>query len=243
MYLGTRKIRSAGRNSGSVEITLPSTIHILEGIECRIALRDGSRPEIILQPDLSIAQNLFLELWKNLQLSLKLIADIPDFNWSNFTFTFIPTTQLNGNPQLAYSDALIVQQKRGIISKSISEKIEGEDEALARIITCLAAKAGLHLQLSDNIAFAFGDAVAYLMTGVFSYSGADFERGMAHRVFWGNEERESLGSPFEENSWLKAQTPLRRVFEQFLSWQIKPSDRVLAREQWYRALSIEMKIF
>jgi len=243
MYLGNRKIRSAGRNSGSIEITLPSNIHILEGIECRIALRDGSRPEIILQPDLSLAQNLFLELWKNLQLSLKFIGDIPEFNWSNFTFTFSPTAQFGGNPQLAYADAIIIQQKRGIISKLISEKIEGEEEALARVIACLAATAGLHLQLKDNFAFAFGDAVAYLMTGVFSNIGADFERGMAHRIFWGDGEREFLGSPFEEKSWLEAQLPLQKVFEQLLSWQIEPSNRVHAREQWYRALSIEMKIF
>jgi len=63
MYLGIRKIRSAGRNSGSIEITLPALMQVLEGISCRLAMRDGLRPEIVLQPDLSLAQDLLQELW------------------------------------------------------------------------------------------------------------------------------------------------------------------------------------
>ncbi len=32
MYLGNRRIRSAGRTSGSIEITLPTLLQVLEGV-------------------------------------------------------------------------------------------------------------------------------------------------------------------------------------------------------------------
>jgi len=243
MYLGNRKIRSAGRNSGSIEITLPAMIQLLEGVTCRIAMRDGLRPEIVLQPDLSPAQDLIQELWQKLHLGLKEIGDIPEFSWSDFSLTFFPSPHWRENPQLAYADALLIQQKRGMVSQSYQNNIQGEDEALARLLASLAMTAGHYLKLSANYALAFGDAVAYQLTGVFSNIGADFERGMAHRIFYGDGDVQLLGSPFDEQTWRDARKPLRHVFEQLQTWQATPSNRTLAREQWYRALSVEMKIF
>ena len=52
MDLGVRQIRSAGKGSGSIELTLPADLRDLVGLQCRIMLRDGSRPDIVLQPDL-----------------------------------------------------------------------------------------------------------------------------------------------------------------------------------------------
>ena len=59
MVSHTRKVRSAGRSSGSIEITLPPEVQELEGIECRLILRDGARPEIVIQPDVSVACLLY----------------------------------------------------------------------------------------------------------------------------------------------------------------------------------------
>ena len=70
MQLGTRKVRSAGRTSGSIEITLPVEVQALTGIECEIVLQDGAQPQIILHPDLSVAQALFVELWGMLRQGL-----------------------------------------------------------------------------------------------------------------------------------------------------------------------------
>ena len=46
MFFVKRKVRSSGRTSGSIEITLPPEMHALEGIECRLILCDGARPEM-----------------------------------------------------------------------------------------------------------------------------------------------------------------------------------------------------
>ena len=52
MYLGTRRVRSAGRTSGSVEVTLPVQLSVLQGVACRLVVRDGARPELVLEPEL-----------------------------------------------------------------------------------------------------------------------------------------------------------------------------------------------
>ena len=68
MHFGKRNIRSAGRSSGSVEITLPVELAILEGVACRLSLRDGLVPEIVLQPDLLVVIPVFVKLWSLLRL-------------------------------------------------------------------------------------------------------------------------------------------------------------------------------
>ena len=55
MNLGTRRVRSAGRTSGSVEVTLPVQLSLLQGVECRLAMRDGAPPE----PELGEARSFF----------------------------------------------------------------------------------------------------------------------------------------------------------------------------------------
>ncbi len=243
MYLGIRRIRSAGRNSGSIEITLPALMQVLEGVSCRLTMRDGLRPEIVLQPDLSLAHELFQELWQKLRLGLNDIGEVTDFSLSDFSLIFFPSPQLQERPPLAYADALLIQQKRSRASLSANQTFQGEEEALARVLACLATTAGIQLGLFGKFAAAFGDAVAYLFTGAASNLGTEFERGMAHRIFWGEGRQQTSGSPFAEQTWLNACQPLRQVFEQFHTWQTTPTDCALARDQWYRALSVEMKMF
>ena len=55
MYLGSGRIRSAGRTSGSIEITLPPALQAFTGLGCRVVVRDGLQPEIVLQPDFADA--------------------------------------------------------------------------------------------------------------------------------------------------------------------------------------------
>ena len=76
MDFGKRNIRSAGRSSGSVEITLPVELAILEGIACRLSLRDGLVPEIVLQPDLLVVMPVFEKLWSLLRLGLEETGEI-----------------------------------------------------------------------------------------------------------------------------------------------------------------------
>jgi len=230
MYLGNRRIRSAGRTSGSIEITLPAELQLLEGAECRLTVRDGSRPEIVLQPDLSAAQLLFRELWQKLRLSFREIGEIGDFALSDFALALFPPQHWQERPPLAYADALAVLRQRAA---------RQEPEALTRLLAFLSVAAGYRLGLKGDLALAFGDAVAYLVTGTPAGLGTDFERGMAHRLFWGANQAQALGSSLGEN-WQQARSGFRRVYEQFRAWQEDAEAYAAAREKWYRALHIEM---
>jgi hypothetical protein len=263
MYLVTRRIRSAGRTSGSIEITLPAQLQMLEGAKCRLMVRDGPRPEIVLQPDVSAAQALFDALWQKLSLGMREIDEIGDFAPADFTLALFPPRHWQERPPLAYADALAVLRQRSLTPPPLSrpfdlaqgkrwERVrgakggggEGEDTgALARLLAFLAVAASYRLGLNGNLALAFGDAVAYLIAGTPAGLGTDFERGMAHRTFWGEgRAQQHLGSPFDDQTWLQARFGFRRVYDQFRTWQEDPEVYAAAREKWYRALTLEMGV-
>jgi len=282
MYLGTRSIRSAGRTSGSVEITLPSQLQCLEGVECHLMVRDGPRPEIVLQLELSAAQALLHELWRKLRLGLGEIDEIGDFSPADFTLALFPPPHWLDRPPLAYADALAVLRlwtadgrrqtakfgqrsggaeeqgstgertsaplhlttsaQKAAVSGHWSAVVEGEG-ALTRLLAFLAVAAGCRLGLQGTLALAFGDAVAYLVTGMPAGLGTDSERGMAHRAFWGDgRAQQPLGSPFDDQVWQRARPGLRRIYDQFHTWQENPEAYAAAREKWYRALTVEMGV-
>jgi hypothetical protein len=234
MYLGIRKIRSAGRTSGSIEITLPSQLQALEGVECRLTVRDGPRPEIVLQTDISASQALFRDLWGKLRLGMGEIGDLGDFSPADFTLALFPPPHWQERPPLAYADALtILHQRAGWEGRA--------SESLSRLLAFLAVAAANRLGLYGDLALAFGDAVAYLITGTPAGLGTDFERGMAHRIFWGERQaHQPAGSPLNERVWKLARPGFRRVFEQFYTWQEHAEGYGAARKKWYRALMIEM---
>lgn len=231
MYLTTRKIRSAGRSSGSIEITLPADLQILQGIECRLTIRDGVRPEIVLQPELSAAQSVFRSLWQLVRSGLSEIDDIDDFSPLDFNLTLFPANHWQERPPLAWADALAV----------LRDRQAGRDSSeVARLISFLTQVAGSRLGLTSQLALAFGDATAYLITHHTAGLGTDFERGMAHRAFWNGEHPSVTPSPLSPEVWVLARPGLRRVYQQFREWQDKPATYAGARENWYRALSVEV---
>ena len=235
MNFGMRRIRSAGRTSGSIEVTLPAQLQDLEEIECRLVVRDGARPEIVLQPDLSAAHGLFRDLWQHVRVGLSDVDDIGDFDAADFTLALFPPRHWQTRPPLAYADALVVLRQR-----AGREQRSAEPEALPRLVAFLAVAAAHRLGLQGALALAFGDAVAYLIAGGLAPIGSDFERGLAHRSFWGNAAPAQGGSPLSEQTWRAARPGLRRVLEQFQAWQSAPETYARAREKWYTALSVEL---
>ncbi|MCX6054955.1 MAG: hypothetical protein NTZ74_08595 [Chloroflexi bacterium] len=244
MHLGKRKIRSAGRTSGSVEITLPAILHVLEGTMCQLVVRDGPRPEIVLQPDLTLTQDLFNNLWQKIQIGLAEIGELPDFSLADFTPTFFPLQAWQDRPPLSYVDALLVIQQQNQRLPAPHTHLMVDEDALTRILASLGVNAGYHFGLQGRFSLAFGDSVSYLVSGNPTSLGTDFERGMAHRLFW---EEDSVARPFyrifEDREWKQACFGFRRVFDQFLGWQETPNSCAIARDQWYRALTAEMKVF
>jgi hypothetical protein len=233
MNCRSRKIRSSGRTSGSVEITLPPELHSLEGVSCRLMIRDGVRPEIVLQPDLSMAHAVFEDLWGKLRLGLRESGEIGEFSLADYKLSLFPCNLWQFRPPLSYVDALAVSSERPGPSSDASE-------ALSRLLAGLAVGAAYRLELAGSLALAFGDALAYLITDVSPGLGTDFERGMAHLAFWESCPARPLGSSSDDRVWHWARPGLQRVYEEFVAWQRNPEEYQCARDKWYRGLRIEV---
>lgn len=209
----------------------------MERVECRIFVRDGPRPEIVLQPDLSVAQAIFQELWEKLRWGLSEVGEIGDFSVADFNLALLPPRHWQDRPPLAYADALWIWRGR-TLAASMAQNGES-DAALGRLLAFLSVAAAYRLGLSGSCALAFGDAVAYLMTGALPGLGTDFERGMAHIVFGHEAVNPAIGSPFDEEAWRQARSGLKRVYDKFAEWQQNPAAYAVARERWYKALTVE----
>ena len=236
MYLGIRSIRSAGRNSGSIEITLPTQLQVLEGTDCRLIVRDGGQPEIVLQPDLSAPHRFIKDLWQKVRLGLSEIGDAGEFSAADFTLVLFPPDHWQERPPLVYADALKVLRYG-------HKGTETQNESLTTLIAALAIAAVRRLGLEGASALAFGDALTYLVTGCAAGLGADFERGMAYQAL----ERApgvklALGSPLSDQAWLALRPVARQVYEQFVLWQLDAAAYAVARENWYRVFTAEVAL-
>jgi hypothetical protein len=250
MYLGTRRVRSAGRTSGSVEMTLPVQLSMLQGVMCRLVMRDGARPELVLEPELGEAQSFFRDMWEKLALGLAKVDEIGDFSAAAFELTLFSSAHASERPPLTYVDGLAALRERVVVGVggAGTPELDAAREALARVLGALGAAAAQRLGLAHALALAFGDAVAYVMTGVPAGWGTEYERAVAHRAFrdeiaaaaWSNSGRPSF-APFEDSAWRAAQLGLARVFEQHRIWQAEPAYYQAARDRWHVALTLEMR--
>ncbi len=233
MNLGVCRIRSAGRTSGSIEATLPPPLQPFTGLACRVVVRDGLQPEIVLLPDLANSHALLRTLWQRLSLALGASETVDDFNPSAFTLTLLPSQQWQRGFPLAYADALSLV-RRG------EEQTADDLDALARILSVLVAAIGEARGLDHALALGFGDAVAYAVTQTSAGFGTDFERSMAAGVSGRTRRnRSSEIFPLDEEFWLEWEPALRRIYQQFLAWQDNPGQHEAARQQWYRAHQCE----
>lgn len=251
MYLGSRRVRSAGRTSGSVEVTLPVQLSVLQGVECRLSVRDGARPELVLEPELGEAQSFFGDMWQKLALGLAEVDEIGDFSPASFSLTLFSPARAPERPPLTYADGIAAARERSVlgVSGAATAELGSAREALARVVGALAAAAGQRLGLAHALALAFGDGLAYAMTGVAVGWGTDFERGVTAQTFRDEMAAEASGgsgqpesSPYEDGAWRAAQPGLARVFEQYMTWQAQPALYEAARDRWHVALTLELRV-
>jgi hypothetical protein len=238
MNWGSRRIRSAGRTSGSVEITLPADIQALEGVECRLVLRDGARPEIVLQPDVSLAEKVFAELWERLRLAFRQIGDIGDFSLADFDVGLLPARYWRDKPPLSYQDALAIHRSR---QEEPGPGRLREGSGGTHVVTFLAVDAGYRVGLEGRFALAFGVVVGYLVSGMSAGHGADFERDVGLTLFEGSGKAATapIGSLFKKERWEEAQEGFKRVYDRFREWQQNPAAYEAARHKWWEALTVE----
>ncbi len=233
MYLGMCKIRSAGRTSGSIEVTLPPALHTFTGLGCRVVVRDGLRPEIVLQPDFADAWSVLGTLWEKLSLALGSSETRGDFAPGTFILTLLPPRHWQRGLPLAYADLYSV-------ARSAQPSSIGDLEALARVLSAMGAAAGRDFGLQHAFALGFGEAVAYVVTQISTGFGTDFERSMAADL----SRRAQFSprapvSPFDDEFWSECEPVLRRIYAQFVSWQANPAQYEAVRRRWYRAIQCE----
>ncbi len=236
--IGIRRVRSAGRASGSIEITLPPELAALEGMDCRIVLRDGARPEIVLEPDLAPAVAIFTRAWTRLRTLLRLAGDIGEFPAQECELALLPGQRQNGRPLLIYSHAWQVSLLGQRLAEAAPAGLLTDRRAvLAGLIAPLATIAGHRLGLVSAIAAAFGGAVAGLAapTGQSPASGPEgFESGTARRI-WSEAcgpDALPLDALAPQRQDGQAQQALQRIVSQFRAWQEHPDGYALARAQW-----------
>lgn len=233
MYLGSGKIRSAGRTSGSIEITLPPALQAFTGRGCRVVVRDGLQPEIVLQPDFADASPRLAALWERLSAALGLRERIEAFRLNAFTLTLLPPRHSQRGFPLAYADIVTLNESGEVRARR-------ELEALARILSVLGAAIGRDLGLERTLALGFGDAVAYVLTEVSAGFGTDFERSMAASLARQTHFQAHLPlAPFDDDFWQECEPALRRIHQQFGAWQGQPERYKAAQQQWYRAFQCE----
>lgn len=237
MQFGYRKVRSAGRRSGSVEFTLPVDLAILEGVPCRIELRDGLMPEVVLQPVLDHLRAIFETVWERQALGLARIGEIGEFSEADYVVGLFPERSPIGRPTLTYADALLVQ--RNLAS---GEPVEPDGrarslEAFARLLEPMATVAGQRLGLSMTTATLFGNQVAYTATGAPLPTIDTFARSsLADRsteIGW------CTSKPLAEPVWLAARHRLQRLYERLADWDADAGSFEQQREHWYRARRME----
>jgi hypothetical protein len=232
MHIGTRKIRSAGRASGSIEITLPPELAPLEGLDCRLVLRDGARPELVLQPDIMPALAVFDRVWGRLRQLLALAGDIGPFPAQEFEVALFPVQGQRGLAVLSYVDALRLSPPAG--TGGLSEEHRRERQgALTRVVAPLAMVAGRRLGLSGSLPAPFGEALARLAEGDHPVMAESCEVRLA-RQLWNDGDRRGtprLNLMAAQADEMLAQQALRRIVSHFRYWQEHPDQYALARAE------------
>lgn len=238
-----RKVRSSGRTSGSIEITLPPEMQALEGIECRLMLCDGARPEIVIRPDVSIAEVVFENLWERLRIAFSQIGDIGPFALSDFTVSFLPPRHWQERPPLSYRDGLAIYRAHQGQTPASSSNEALDNSGLSHVITFLTVSAAYRLGLQNRYALVFGVIVGYLVSGMSASHGTDFEQDAILQLFNGAESSVHVawGALFDTKQWEQAQEGFTRIYRQVLAWQAAPHTYEMARRQWWSSLDTMTK--
>ncbi|WP_085933342.1 hypothetical protein [Enhydrobacter aerosaccus] len=220
-------------------MTLPVELAVLEGIPCRLHLRDGFALEIVLEPDLRGVMSVFEKVWALLRIGLEEVEEIGDFAEADFGFGLFRSAKFGSLPSLAYADALLVR-------RDLEDGVHVTPQALeafAYLLESMAVVAGNRLGLTSERAATFGNRVAYLVSGE-AIGGRD---PFARAVFpiGGLESREPgwcRGKPLDAEDWRRASPHLAEVYEQFRAWERDPTLFAKERQHWYRARQFESQL-
>jgi hypothetical protein len=258
MDLGVRHIRTAGKGSGSIELTLPAELRDLVGLPCRIVLRDGSRPDIVLQPDLQRALIAFAALWQAMARGLLRDGvasaggeETPKFPVAAFGFGLQPRSGASDRPFLCWRDGLV-----------LAGPAPHDPAAVSRTLAAFGHALSGPLHIAPALAAGFGAACGYLVCGVPAHADGQEACDLAaaalqsrfavnshdalHESVGHESAHESArhdGTPGDATSdafWRYAGPLLAAAAELFVGWSADPAAHATLRAAWRRGRSIEM---
>jgi hypothetical protein len=235
MDLGVRSIRSSGAGSGSVEITLPAALRPLLGVPCRVSLRDGHRPEIVLTPDFRPAISAFADLWAKLSVAFGAECCSGGLPIGEFGVS-LGQTKEQGAASLALLDGL-----------ALAGAPPHDPAAFARVTAGLAARLALALEIDPDFAREFAAATAYVVTGIVNSTSCREICDIVAVLL--RPMRAEAGSAFARLGedatspalWRELAGPLQAVRAHFLAWSRDPIERHTLGAAWRRGLSLELK--
>lgn len=246
MDLGVRQIRTSGKGSGSIEVTLPAGLRDLVGLPCRIILRDGSRPDIVLQPDLRRAHQSFKAIWQ--AMAAAVLPEDHDTSSSplalplgEFAFGLRPREAGGDMPYLCWCDGL-----------ALSAPAPHDPAAVSRTLAAFGQALGPRLRIDASLAAGFGAACGYIVSGVAATAdgqeACDIAAGALRRgrsgfgqVPAGAAAADACAAGITADVfWRHAEPLLAATAELFVGWTGDPPGHSSLRAAWWRGRSIEM---
>jgi len=223
---GTRSIRSAGLGSGSIEVTLPSRLRELTGLPCRITLRDGMRPEIVLVPDLRAARQALQALWSRLSVAL----DLPQGPLP-LAETGIALRPDASPARLAWTDALL-----------LAAPPPHAPEPTARLLRALGVPAAVQAGVAADLADACAASFAFAATGLVPHPEDQEACDIAAAALAGAGLAPVQGAEDAAGDalWAAATPPLRRLRDLHLDLTATPSRHAALRRAWRRSVALEI---
>ena len=237
MDLGVRQIRTAGKGSGSVELTLPGSLRQLVGLPCRITLHDGEQPDILVRPDLSTASAAFATIWAALAqcFSRDLAGGSNEvFPAHSFRFALAPHTVPARTPHLFWQDGL-----------ALAARLPPAAPA-GRAIAACAARLGRDLGITEELDDAFGAACGFLAAGemVFAEWQLPCDLTAAHlqaACGWVPGAAWAAAPTIHaQHFWARLGPGLAACAALFAVWSLPGSEYPVLCAAWRRGRSIEM---
>lgn len=224
MELGTRNIRSAGHGSGSIEVTLPSPLRDMAGLPCRIALRDGLRPEIVLVPEMRPAREAMQRLW-NL-LAVTLAAPLGTLPLAGIGIALLPDAGLD---RLCWVDAI-----------ALAKPPPHMPEQLGRPLRAMALQAARALELGEDTAPAFAAAVAHAVTGLVALPADQEACDIAAALISPAGVAGFGDDAFDPAMWSAVAPLLRQLLELHQELDHHPERLAALRRAWRQGVALEL---
>ncbi|MEJ1975999.1 MAG: hypothetical protein WDN49_07700 [Acetobacteraceae bacterium] len=223
---------------------MPSKLRALVGLPCRVTLRDGARPDIVLQPDLRQAHAAFGSVWRGMAAALlpasKSALPLP---FASFGFGLEPRDGDADVPYLCWHDGVALAAASPYPAQSVS-----------RIVAAFGQALSAELDIASGFARGFGAACGFLTAGVAPSSEWQEEcdlvaaslPGCTHplqSVALGGASRTAAagcGDAKTDAFWAGAGPLLLGATALFRSWTAAPSDRRALRMAWRRGMSLAL---